>query len=86
MNLVIASAYSVNSYLDDDEATRAAFTSDGFYKTGDNAHLVDGEYIIDGRSSSDCKCIDRFLPQSSCSKFVIILNSCTISRLQGPYC
>lgn len=61
MNLVIAFAYSVNSYLDDDEATRAAFTSDGFYKTGDNAHLVDGEYIIDGRSSSDCKCIDRFL-------------------------
>ncbi len=61
MNLVIAFAYSVNSYLDDDEATRVAYTSDGFYKTGDNAHLVDGEYIIDGRSSSDCKYIDHFL-------------------------
>lgn len=61
MNLVIAFAYVVNSYLDDDEATRAAFTSDGFYKTGDNAHHVDGEYVIDGRSSSDCKCIDHFL-------------------------
>lgn len=61
LELVIAFAYCVNSYLGDDEATRAAFTSDGFYKTGDNAHLVDGEYIIDGRSSADCKCIDHFL-------------------------
>lgn len=86
MNLMIAFAYSVNSYLDDDEATRAAFTSDGFYKTGDNAHLVDGEYIIDGRSSSDCKCIDHFLRKALLLNSLIILNRCTISRLQGPYC
>lgn len=61
LNLVIAFANCVTSYLGNDEATRAAFTSDGFYKTGDKAHLVDGEYIIDGRSTADCKCIDYYL-------------------------
>lgn len=45
----------MDSYLGDDEATKAAFTSDGFYKTGDYAHLVNGEYVIDGRTSTDCK-------------------------------
>ena len=44
----------INSYLDDDEATQAALTSDGFFKTGDYAYSVDGEYVIEGRISTDC--------------------------------
>lgn len=76
----------MNSYLDDDEATQAAFTSDGFYKTGDYAHVVNGEYVIDGRTSTDCKYIDHFYRKAASIKFVIILDSCTISRLQGPNC
>ena len=59
MNLVIACAYNINSYLDDDEATQAAFTTDGFYRTGDYGRRVDNEYVIDGRVSADCKYIDH---------------------------
>lgn len=44
-----------NSYLDDEEATNAAFTSDGFYKTGDNARRVGDEYVIEGRATTDCE-------------------------------
>ncbi|KAL8789899.1 MAG: hypothetical protein Q9195_006609 [Heterodermia aff. obscurata] len=40
-------------YLDDHEATQAALTSDGFFKTGDYAYCVDGEYVIEGRISTD---------------------------------
>ena len=58
--MIASSSSNMNSYLDDDEATQAAFTSDGFFKTGDYAHLVNGEYVIDGRTSSDCKYIDHF--------------------------
>jgi malonyl-CoA/methylmalonyl-CoA synthetase len=43
------------SYLGDDAATRAAFTSDGFYRSGDLAHLTGEDYILDGRASGDCK-------------------------------
>lgn len=58
---MIVSAYDSNSYLDDNEATQAAFTSDGFYKTGDLAHLVNGEYVIDGRTSADCEYINHII-------------------------
>ncbi|KAK2811892.1 hypothetical protein FQN49_008420, partial [Arthroderma sp. PD_2] len=34
-------------YLDDAAATKAAFDQDGFYKTGDSAHISEGVYIID---------------------------------------
>ncbi|KAM5447322.1 hypothetical protein MaudCBS49596_006086 [Microsporum audouinii] len=40
-------------YLDDTKATKAAFDQDGFYKTGDSAHISDGVYIIDGRLKHD---------------------------------
>ncbi|PTB62264.1 acyl-CoA synthetase-like protein [Trichoderma citrinoviride] len=40
-------------YFDDDEATRACFDEDGFYKTGDRAHRVGEEYYFDGRNSCD---------------------------------
>ncbi|MCJ1348491.1 hypothetical protein MMC31_006723, partial [Peltigera leucophlebia] len=51
--ILIKTAVLFSRYLDDDEATQAAFTTDGFYKTGDYAHLVNGEYVIDGRTSTD---------------------------------
>ncbi|OOQ87248.1 hypothetical protein PEBR_18219 [Penicillium brasilianum] len=40
-------------YLNNPEATRAAFTEDGFYRTGDMAHMDGDEFIFDGRVSSD---------------------------------
>jgi hypothetical protein len=43
------------SYLNNPEATRAAFTDDGFYRTGDVAHMDGDEFIFDGRVSTDCK-------------------------------
>jgi non-ribosomal peptide synthetase component E (peptide arylation enzyme) len=41
--------------LDNPQKTEASFDADGFYRTGDEAHLVNGEYVLDGRLSSDCK-------------------------------
>ncbi|RLL95856.1 hypothetical protein CFD26_103716 [Aspergillus turcosus] len=40
-------------YLNNEEATRAVLDEDGFYHTGDLAHLEGDEYIFDGRASSD---------------------------------
>ncbi|KAB8272175.1 hypothetical protein BDV30DRAFT_227580 [Aspergillus minisclerotigenes] len=42
-------------YLDDPEATKACFDEDGFYKSSDIAHLVDDEYIFDGRTQDYIK-------------------------------
>ncbi|KAL4748746.1 hypothetical protein BDW72DRAFT_195488 [Aspergillus terricola var. indicus] len=39
-------------YLGDEEASRAAFTDDGFYRTGDLVRRVGDDYYIDGRESS----------------------------------
>lgn len=38
-------------YLDNPEATISAFDEDGYYKTGDFARWVNGEYILTGRDS-----------------------------------
>jgi long-subunit acyl-CoA synthetase (AMP-forming) len=43
------------SYLNNEEATKAVLDKDGFYHTGDLAHLEVDEYIFDGRASSDCE-------------------------------
>ncbi|KAM5475932.1 hypothetical protein MauCBS54593_000614 [Microsporum audouinii] len=40
-------------YLDNEAATRAVFTDDGFYRTGDLAHLEGGNYVLDGRATQD---------------------------------
>ncbi|RDW72328.1 uncharacterized protein DSM5745_07500 [Aspergillus mulundensis] len=36
-------------YLGDEQATQAAFTTDGYYRTGDLAHRVGEDYVFDGR-------------------------------------
>ncbi|KAF9886722.1 hypothetical protein FE257_011099 [Aspergillus nanangensis] len=41
------------SYLNNESATKLAFDKDGFFRTGDLAHLDGGEFIFDGRASSD---------------------------------
>jgi malonyl-CoA/methylmalonyl-CoA synthetase len=41
-------------YLNDPVATKQAFTTDGFYRTGDCGHKVGDDYVFDGRVSSDC--------------------------------
>lgn len=43
------------SYIGDEEKTKAAFDDEGYFKTGDFAELKDGEYIFSGRANTDCK-------------------------------
>lgn len=38
-------------YLDNPEATDAAFDEDGYYKTGDSAYWSEGEFVLMGRDS-----------------------------------
>ncbi|KOS16972.1 Malonate--CoA ligase [Escovopsis weberi] len=40
-------------YMGDEQATKAAFDEEGWYKTGDYAELRDGEYYFCGRASAD---------------------------------
>ncbi|THC91914.1 hypothetical protein EYZ11_008624 [Aspergillus tanneri] len=40
-------AFIQQRYINDDAATRAAFDSEGFYKTGDYAHRVGESYFFD---------------------------------------
>lgn len=47
--------HRLHSYLGDADATKASFDDEGFFKTGDLAHLESGEYIFDGRAKTDCK-------------------------------
>jgi acyl-CoA synthetase (AMP-forming)/AMP-acid ligase II len=54
-NTTVPVLIDFDSYLADPAKTKAAFDADGWYKTGDEAHLVNGEYIIDGRIGADCK-------------------------------
>jgi malonyl-CoA/methylmalonyl-CoA synthetase len=44
----------LNRYAGDEEATRAAFDEEGYYKTGDLAEIRDGQYFFVGRANSDC--------------------------------
>lgn len=46
-------------YLDNPEATKAAFDENGYYKTGDLARWENNEYILMGRTS---ECEYRCLP------------------------
>jgi fatty-acyl-CoA synthase len=46
----IAGASLMEGYFDDPEATRRAFTPDGWLDTGDLGYMVDGELVITGRS------------------------------------
>lgn len=48
-------------YLDNEAATRAAFDSDGYYRTGDQCYVENGIYFIEGRTSHDCKCSSSLL-------------------------
>lgn len=49
-----ASAHTSISYLDDDAATQAAITEDGYFMTGDHARRVGDDIVIEGRISTDC--------------------------------
>ncbi|KAL4758351.1 class I adenylate-forming enzyme family protein [Aspergillus foveolatus] len=51
--LLVKAAAMFTHYLGDEEATRAAFTEDGFYRTGDLVRRVGDDYCIEGRVSSD---------------------------------
>ncbi|GAB1192532.1 hypothetical protein APSETT444_001724 [Aspergillus pseudonomiae] len=51
--ILVKSPFLFSGYLDDEEATRAAFDDQGFHKTGDFAHRVGDDYVLDGRASTD---------------------------------
>ncbi|KNG91516.1 hypothetical protein ANOM_000011 [Aspergillus nomiae NRRL 13137] len=51
--ILVKSPFLFSGYLDDEEATRAAFDNEGFHKTGDFAHRVGDDYVLDGRASTD---------------------------------
>ncbi|KAJ6789354.1 hypothetical protein PWT90_08763 [Aphanocladium album] len=40
-------------YLDDEAATQAVFTDDGFYRSGDIVHRHGEDYVLDGRATED---------------------------------
>lgn len=75
--ILSSSSYSAHSttysYLGDEEATRAAFTEDGFYRTGDLVRRVGDDYCIDGRVSSDCK--QTSAPNHRTSPGLLVLTS-----------
>ncbi len=47
--LVVRGPYTVRGYYNAPEATRAAFTADGFYRMGDIVRLIDGYIYLEGR-------------------------------------
>ncbi|KIM94583.1 hypothetical protein OIDMADRAFT_60364 [Oidiodendron maius Zn] len=51
--ILIKSPSLFSHYLGDEAATRAAFSIDGFYRSGDLAHRIGDDYILDGRASGD---------------------------------
>lgn len=57
---VITSLYRIipllttDRYLGDEGDASASFTDDGFYKTGDLVHRSGDDYVLEGRTSTDC--------------------------------
>ena len=49
------------SYLDNPEATEAAFDEEGYFRTGDSARLVGSNVVLDGRFKTDCKPVSCIL-------------------------
>ncbi|KAL3486617.1 hypothetical protein BJX62DRAFT_241847 [Aspergillus germanicus] len=49
-------------YLSDELATRAVFTEDGYYRTGDLSHRVGDDYIFDGRMGDFIKSNGHRIP------------------------
>ena len=47
--IAIKSNFMFTGYWNNPEATRAAFNSDGYYKTGDIGFLLDGQIFVTGR-------------------------------------
>jgi malonyl-CoA/methylmalonyl-CoA synthetase len=51
--ILIRSPFMFSKYIFDEKATAAAFTPDGFYKTGDIGRREGDYYYILGRASVD---------------------------------
>lgn len=48
--------FIIASYFNDQAKTHDSLTDDGYFKTGDLAHVDhNGLYIFDGRASADCE-------------------------------
>ncbi|KAF9888850.1 hypothetical protein FE257_008219 [Aspergillus nanangensis] len=51
--ILIRNPVMFSHYLGDEAATQAAFTEDGFFRTGDVGRKVGEDYVLEGRASSD---------------------------------
>ncbi|PHH68333.1 hypothetical protein CDD82_633 [Ophiocordyceps australis] len=51
--IYIKTNFLFTGYLGDQKATREAFTSDGYFKTGDLASRVGNDWVLEGRATSD---------------------------------
>ncbi|KAJ6788589.1 hypothetical protein PWT90_05348 [Aphanocladium album] len=51
--ILVRDAGMFTHYLNDDEATKAAFDDEGYFKTGDMGRKWGDEYFVDGRVSRD---------------------------------
>ncbi|KAM3438750.1 hypothetical protein MY4824_003052 [Beauveria thailandica] len=52
----VKSPWMMIKYIENEEATKAAFDDEGYYKTGDLGHVVGDKYVFEGRANDDCKC------------------------------
>ncbi|KAK2855710.1 hypothetical protein FQN49_004921 [Arthroderma sp. PD_2] len=50
---LVKSPWMLIRYIGNEEATKAAFDKDGYYKTGDIGKLVGDEYVYEGRANDD---------------------------------
>ncbi|PIG79525.1 hypothetical protein AARAC_000449 [Aspergillus arachidicola] len=51
--ILARSSWMLTHYIGNEQATKVAFDDDGFFKTGDLAQDVNGEYVFTGRATSD---------------------------------
>ncbi|KAM3504887.1 hypothetical protein MY11210_008183 [Beauveria gryllotalpidicola] len=49
----VKSPWMMIKYIENEEATKAAFDDEGYYKTGDLGHVVGNEYVFEGRANDD---------------------------------
>ncbi|KAF2970750.1 hypothetical protein GQX73_g2827 [Xylaria multiplex] len=86
--LLIKSPNRFLGYLGNEEATRAVFDEEGYYKTGDIAELKDGEILLHGRERDDYivfgnSRISTLKVEHSLLRLPYIAAACVVARPPG---